>query len=266
MNQRICVGLIGWGAIGQTVAQLLRDEPVEIGVIGVRDADAERTGVPRSAALITSPNELADFNLHVVAEAAGRDGVSPWGRATLTKGTDFIVSSVSAFADDAVLRSLSDAAQRNGARLEIHPGACAGIDALAGAKKMGLDHVEHRIVKAPVAWRGTHAEELCDLDSIAEPTVFYTASARDTAQMFPKNANVAMTTALAGVGPDATTITLVVDPNAPTNRHEIRAHGAFGALDLAIANKPLPANPKTSAMAALSLARAIQNRTAGIVI
>jgi aspartate dehydrogenase len=59
---------------------------------------------------------------------------------------------------------------------------------------------------------------------------------------------------------------LVADPTATTNRHEISASGAFGSLEVAIANNPLPDNPKTSAMAALNLARAINTRVAPIVI
>ncbi len=37
-------------------------------------------------------------------------------------------------------------------------------------------------------------------------------------------------------------------------------------MDVVMANNPLPANPKTSAMAALNLARAIENRAAPIVM
>ena len=75
-----------------------------------------------------------------------------------------------------------------------------------------------------------------------------------------------MTTALAGIGPHDTKITLVADPNASKNRHEITASGAFGHLDVSITNTPLPENPKTSAMAALSLVRAIQNRVNPVIV
>ena len=98
------------------------------------------------------------------------------------------------------------------------------------------------------------------------PTAFFSGDAAETATAFPKNANVAMTTALAGIGPAATRITLVADPGAGTNRHEIRARGGFGELDVTISNNPLPDNPKTSAMAALGLVRAIEQRVAPIAI
>ena len=70
----------------------------------------------------------------------------------------------------------------------------------------------------------------------------------------------------AGIGPDRTEITLVADPSATTNRHEISARGGFGSLEVVIDNNPLPANPKSSAMAALGLVRAITNRATAIAI
>ena len=273
--------LVGWGAIGQTVAELLastspevfgpgarhRDRTrVEIVGVGVRDASIALPGVPESARVLTDPSELRALAPHVVAEAAGRASVGPWGRAALGLGVDFIVSSVSAFADPVLLDELRALAVDHGGRVEIQPGALAGVDALSAARFMGLDRVEHRIVKPPAAWRGSPAEELCDLQHLTEATEFSRATAAETAASFPQNANVAMTSALAGVGPDRTEVVLVADPAATTNRHEITASGGFGTLDVAIANNPLPTNPKSSAMAALALARAITNRASAIAI
>lgn len=260
------IALIGWGAIGTTVADHLASMPVEIVAVGVLDPSADRIGLPSSATVISDPNELAALRPELVVEAAGQASVRPWSLAALALGVDVIISSVSAFADPALLEELRSAAESTGAKILIQPGALAGVEALSAARVMGLDSVEHRIVKPPNAWRGTPAESLCDLEAITAPTVFHQATAAQTATAFPKNANVAMTTALAGVGPDHTTITLVADPTATTNRHELTAAGGFGTLDVRIANNPLPANPKTSALAALSLVRAIDNRVAAIVI
>ena len=260
------LALIGWGAIAQTTAAMLADSNVEIVAIAVRDPSVDREGIPATARLITNPNELAVTQPDVVAEAASRESVASWAAAALDAGIDFIVSSVSALADPDLLRLLRESASTNGAQLHIQPGALAGVDALAAARSMGIDSVEHRIVKPPKAWLGTPAEDLCDLHELTEPTEFYKASASKTAAAFPKNANVAMTTALAGIGPERTTITLVADPASTTNQHEIRASGAFGELEVRVANNPLPANPKTSAMAALSLVRAIENRVSPIVL
>lgn len=258
--------LVGWGAIGRTVGRMVDDASVDIIAVAVRDPSIDRVDLPAGASIISDPSELAALRPDVVAEAAGRDSVAPWGRAALEAGADFIVSSMSAFADTSLLDSMRGCAIANDAQIHIQPGALGGVDALAGAKRMGIDHVEHRMIKPPSAWLGTPAADLCDLTAITEPTVFFSASAAAAAGAFPKNANVAMTTALAGIGPERTMVTLVADPTATTNRHEISAHGPFGALDVAIANNPLPDNPKTSAMAALNLIRSIENRVNAIRI
>jgi len=264
LSQRIV--LIGWGAIARTAARLLEGSDLQIVAVAVRDASTPRPDLPSDAALITSPHELAAVRPDIVAEAASRESVGPWGHAALGASAHFIVSSVSALADEDLLDSLRRAAVDNRRQVHIQVGALGGIDALSAARLIGLDSVEHRIVKPPTAWRGTPAESLCDLDSLAGPHTFFSASAADAASAFPKNANVAMTTALAGIGPHDTQISLVADPDATTNCHEVTAIGAFGQLDVTISNAPLPENPKTSAMAALSLVRAIQNRVNPVIV
>lgn len=263
---RLRLAFVGWGAIARTVAALLDETTVEVIAVAVRDGSVERPDLPTAAQVLTTPDQLAGMEVDVVAEAASRDSVGPWGRAALHTGADFIISSVSALADADLLAALRQTAVDNGSRLLIQPGALAGVEALSAARSMGIDSVEHRIIKPPLAWAGTPAEALCDLTGLVEPTVFFAATAAKTASEFPKNANVAMTTALAGIGPDQTQVTLIADPSATTNRHELAVRGGFGKLDVSIANYPLPANPKTSAMAALSLVRAIENRVTPIVI
>ncbi len=266
MSTPMRVALIGWGAIGQYVGAELRNTDVELVAVGVSDARSERVGIPSGTLVIEDPAQLADLRPDVVAEAAGRSSVAPWGRAALDAGAEFIVSSTSAFADPAVLDELRRLALTGAGQIQIQPGALGGVDALAAAAPMGLHRVEHRIIKPPRAWKHTPAEQLCELSSLREPTVFFTGNSTETANAFPKNANVAMTTALAGIGPERTRISLVADPAATTNRHEISASGNFGDLEVAIANNPLPGNPKSSAMAALNLVRAIMKRTAAIQI
>jgi aspartate dehydrogenase len=260
------LAFIGWGAIARTAARLLDDSPVQIVAIATRDATRPRPDLPPDAALITDPGELAATRPVLVIEAAGRQSVAQWAPPALEAGADVIISSVSALADTDLLASLSALARRHDAQLHISPGALGGIDALSAARAMGIDAVEHRIVKPPDAWKGTPAEDLVDLETITGPVTLFTGPADQAATEFPKNANVAMTTALAGVGPAATQITLVADPAAGANRHEITAHGAFGEMSVTMRNAALEENPKTSAMAALSLVRAVENRVRPLTI
>lgn len=262
--------LLGWGAIGTAVARLLADSGSDARIVAVAARDVAkaraRGGLPEGARLVSDPSELPPVDADLIVEAAGRDSVGPWARAALGAGVDFVVSSTSALADAEMLADLRALARSTGAQLIVHPGALGGIDALAAARYMGLTDVEHQIVKPPRAWAGTEAETLCNLDALDGPTAFFSGTAAEAAARFPQNANVALTTALAGIGPDRTRITLVADPAAALNRHEIAASGAFGTLEVRIANTPLPENPKSSAMTALNLVRLIENRAAGLVV
>lgn len=259
------IAIIGWGAIARTAVGMLTEPSIEIVAIATR-TPRSMSELPEGVKPILQPDELCSVRPDVVAEAASRESVGPWGIQALKCKADFIVSSVSAFADAELLETMRSIASLNGACIQIQPGALAGVDALAAARHMGIDSVEHQIVKPPRAWKGTPAEAMCDLDRLSDPEAFFSESADVTASEFPRNANVAMTTALAGIGPESTKITLIADPATTTNRHEITACGDFGRLEVAISNNPLPENPKTSAMAALSLVRAIQNRASSIVI
>ena len=120
--------------------------------------------------------------------------------------------------------------------------------------------------KSPNSWRGSYAEQLVDLDQVTEATVFYAGTAREAAQKFPANANVAATIALAGVGMDETWVELMVDPHITQNKHTIIAKGRFGQMSIEMIGVPLESNPKTSTLAALSVIRACRNSVDAIQI
>ncbi|CAH0342426.1 aspartate dehydrogenase [Rhizobium sp. CECT 9324] len=265
-SEPVC--LVGWGAIGQRVAALLTEckAPFCIVAVAVRDPGQKREGLPEGARLISAPLDLTHTGASLAVEVAGRASVLPFGRAALAAGMDFAVSSTSAFVDDAVYSELITLAKRQGRQLLVPPGALGGIDALAAASRLGLAYVEHRIVKPARAWLGTPAEQLCDLEGLAAPFAFFEGSAREAADRFPQNANVAVITSLAGIGLERTRITLVADPAAMLNAHEIRAEGDFGTLDIRLQNRPLANNPKSSEMTALNIVRLIENRSAGLML
>jgi len=261
------LALIGWGAINRRVAELLAERDrtdIVFAAIGVRNASAV-SGLPTGAKLVAIPDELAGLDLDLVVEAAGREAVGIWGEAALGHVPAFAVASTSAFCDEALLDRLIATAEAHGSQILIPPGALAGIDGIAAASLLPLDEVVHRIVKPPAAWRGTAAESLVALDRLTEATAFFSGTAREAASRFPQNANVAVISALAGIGLDRTRVELVADPAAAGNGHQLSARGSFGKLDIAIENRPLASNPKSSEMTALGLVRLIENRVRALV-
>ena len=260
------VALIGFGAIGQGVARLLAgDERLLIDQVIVPSTSIDKARASCAAlapparvraALALEPDQRPDL----VLECAGHGAIGAHVVPALRAGVPCLVASVGALHDSALLQQVEDAARAGGAHLQLIAGAIGAIDALAAGQLGGLTHVTYIGRKPPLSWSGTPAEQAHDLAGLSTPTVIFKGSARQAAQDFPKNANVAATVSLATLGLDRTQVELIADPGVQRNVHTVLAEGAFGRLELRLENLPLASNPKTSALTVYSLARAVRNR------
>jgi len=266
------IALIGYGGIARDVVAVFRS--AEAASSGARivaalarpgRADKARASLG-DVAIVESLTDLLSQRPTIVAEVAGQQAVVEYGETVLRSGVDFLVIAIGALAEPALFERLKSAARDGKARLLLPAGAIGGIDAIAAMRLAGLTSVRYRSVKPPVAWRGTPAEQAVDLDRLTERTVFYRGTAGEAALRYPQNANVAATLALAGLGLDATEVELVADPAATTNTHEIEAEGPTGRVAFRLEGRPSRQNPKTSALTAFSVARALLNEDATIVI
>ena len=264
------VGLIGCGGIAQDVLAALRASPANgVSIVGAL-ARPGRGAAARARLceidVVEALDDLLARDPMLVAEVAGQSAVAEHGDTILRRGIDCLVISVGALADPALLARLRSAAHDGNSHILLPAGAIGGIDAIAAMRVAGLTSVRYRSRKPPVAWRGSPAERLVDLDKLTRRTVLYQGTAGEAAMLYPQNANVAAAVALAGLGFDATEVELVADPDAPGNIHEIEAEGVAGRLAIQLQGKSSRTNPKTSALAALSVARALLTRHATIVI
>jgi aspartate dehydrogenase len=255
------LALVGCGAIGSAVLSLLEGDAwarVEQIIVTPRHLEATQRRAPQARVATTldvsNPPDL-------LVECAGHGALQAHVLPALRAGIPAVLASVGALHDSALAEALEAAAQATGTRLQLVSGAIGGIDALAAARHGGLAAVRYTGRKPPQGWRGTPAEALCDLAALQAPLTLFEGSAREAARRYPKNANVAATVSLAGLGLDATQVTLVADPSLTRNVHHLVATGAFGRLELTIENEPLAANPKTSALTVFSILRAIHQAT-----
>jgi aspartate dehydrogenase len=225
--------MIGLGAIGSGVLTLLREDAtlqfervvVHAGSLG-RAADwLAGHGLLHTQA--ASGLDLQEGRPDIVVECAGHAAIEEHLLPALAQGVPCVVTSVGALAT---------------------PGLPERLDVAA------------RAGKPPLAWRGTPAEQRVNLAALSSEALIFEGSAREAATLYPKNANVAATLALAGLGLDRTQVRLFADPAVQQNVHQIEAEGAFGSLELTLRCKTLPANPKTSALVVYSVARALRNR------
>ena len=260
------IGMIGYGAVAGYVARAAERNGFEIAAVIARPGREAATRAALGG--VTVVNAAADLPeaLDVVVDCAGHDGVRAHGADTLARGLPLVTVSVGALADRELYAGLTAAAKRGGTRLHLATGAIGALDALSAAAAGDLQEVSYTGRKPPAGWRGSAAEEVLDLDRLDAPAVHFEGSARDCALAYPKNANVAASVALAGLGLDATKARLIADPTIARNIHEITASGDFGRFRFTIEGLGMPDNPKSSALTAMSVVRAIRNRTEALVI
>ena len=268
MPEPLRVALIGWGAINRRVSALLSEHGVRARVVavGLRPQSASPTGLPDGAAVITDPAHLAAHRPDLVLEAAGRRALEVWAHAALAASPTLVCASTSAFTDDAFRDRLLALADERGVRVVLPAGAIGAVDAIRAAAFLSVETLTHEIRKPPAAWKGTAAEEVTDLDALEAPFTLFEGSAREAAQRYPQNANATATSALAGLGLDATRVRLIAEPGLTRNVHVIALSGAVGEMTISLTNTPSPLNPKSSEMTALSLVRIIANAAGPLVI
>ena len=260
-------GMIGMGAIGRDVLALIGESLTDrISVEAVLVRRPRPASEQQGFTLTADPEQFHDHRFDVVLEGAGHSAVHAHGERILRSGADLLVTSVGAFADDALFGRCRDAAAASGARLIIPSAGIGALDTLAAAAVGGLDEVHMIVRKDPSAWYGTHAEERFDLGSLDEPTVIFEGSAREGALLYPQNVNISAAVSLAGLGLDRTRLTIVADPGIETHICEVRAVGTFGSFafreDVAVS----PTNRKTGRIVAMAVMKTVRQLVSPVVI
>lgn len=243
------IGMIGNGAIANYVRGALDAKAYSIDAILMRPQR-----VAENPALHVGSVQDFPGDLDLVIDCAGHAALATHGPAVLRRGFDLVTVSLGALADADTYESLETAAIQGGAKLHLASGAIGALDCLQAARFGRLDQVSYVGRKPPAGWQGSPAEGKIDLDALTTGAqTHFEGTAREAALAYPKNANVAAAVALAGVGFDDTHVKLIADADVLSNIHEITAQGDFGSFTFQISGQSLPDNPRSSALAAMSV-------------
>ena len=256
------VGLIGCGSMGSELARAVqRGEGGLTKIIGLfdeyapgRNALAEELGRNQEPAPVEADTVVELIGLtgmQLIVECASQAAVTAHAEAVLTAGKSMLVMSSGALVSADFMRKVMSAAEASGASIYVPSGAVGGIDALRASNAL-LEEVTIVSTKKPIALSGAPGFAKWENVDITEPTVIFEGSAAEAVGLFPANVNVAATVSMAGMGPDATGVKIVADPDSPGNVHEIHAVGRAGKFSFRFENIPHETNPKTSFLAVLA--------------
>lgn len=264
----VVVAIIGCGAIGEAVADYLaHHDEISIGAAIVEPGMESRARdlFGDDVEIGTAFDELST-KVDLAADCAGHPALRQHGETVLSSGVDLITVSSGALGEAELYKRLEAAATTGDSQLRVVSGAIGALDALSSASIGKLKSVIYRGRKPPDGWKGSPAESKLDLDALTEAAVHFRGSARKAALEYPKNANVAASVALAGIGFDDTQVELIADPAVERNTHEIVAEGDFGRLEFLLEGKTLPDNPRSSAITAMSVVREILKPASRLII
>lgn len=244
------IGLIGCGNIGRFLLQAINEDQVlpdyRIHSILHLPTDEVESLIERYQ--VQTFTDFAPFiqsGIDLALEAANIQTVQNYAREVLQNGKDLLMISVGALVDTDLFAELNRLCYEHQCHLYLPSGAIGGLDVLKAAVSVGELHSVSITTRKP--------PQALSAQSIDQEVVLFDGSATQAIQQFPQNINVAIILSLAGIGSDQTRVKIIADPRVTKNTHCIEATGSFGRLTVTVENDPMPNNPKTSYLAALSI-------------
>lgn len=254
------VGIVGCGAIGRALLRAADAGGLNVELAGVTSRSRDRA--EEFLETLNSPPsylELAELveRSSLLVETAGGHVVPSLAEAAFGAGKDLMVISIGALLEHP---EIIEEARTTGCRLYAPSGAIAGLDGIKSACQGRVDRVEMISRKPLAALEGAPflVENEIPIMELDGPEEVFCGSAREACRGFPSNLNVSAAVSLAGIGPDATVVRIVADPELDRNCHDITVEGEFGLLKVHIENIPSE-NPKTGKLTALSIIRSVRD-------
>lgn len=256
------IAVIGAGALARIfctqVQKLLSEDYRIIAVMARSQEHATSLAQACDAFACTDINDLLAGFPDIVVEFAGRDAVKTYAMPVIEHGSDLVIASVGALADDHFRNLLTEAARKHHRKVYVPNGAIGALDLMQTFALMGEAEVTIGNTKAPRSLQG--APYLDDKTlSENQKEVIFTGSVSDAINGFPKNVNVAVAAALASDTLPSATVKITSDPKSTENIHQITLKNKLMRAQLTVAGRPDPTNPKSSTSTAWSVVALLKN-------
>jgi aspartate dehydrogenase len=258
------VGIAGLGTIGLVVARAIDRgiEDMELVGVTVRNADRARSRMsefnhPAPVMDAQALADVADIVVECVPKAAFREIAEPALRA----GRLFItVSGAGILANPDIVQL----AKEHNARIILATGALLGLDAVRAAAEGVIHEVRMVTRKPPNSLKGAPhlIANNISVDGLNEPKEVFEGTARQGAEGFPANVNVAAALGLAGIGADETKLEIWADPALTRNTHNIQVDADSARFEMTIENVQSEENPGTGKITALSVIACLRGQVA----
>jgi aspartate dehydrogenase len=249
------LALIGGGYLNGIVAKAVKDgilpEYELVAVLG-RSSRTEAFAKEYGCKACYTIEELLAEKPDYTSEAAGGNAIRSYGKDVLRGGSNLIIISAGAFADEELYNQIQEEAKLNNRKVYISSGAVGGFDVLRTASLMSPIKVSITSLRSPMAiyYSPVSFEGILEIE---KPTEVYRGTTKEAIALFPHGVNVAVATALASAGPENTHIDIHAVPGGfRGDEFQIRLEGEEVATDLRIYSR-------TCAIAGWSIVATLKN-------
>ena len=250
------IGIVGCGGIGLELARFVHQHPA-FTLRAITDVEPEPVRrllaelQPETCQAVELSN-LVDA-VDIVVEAANKDAA---GSILMHQRLDVPGKKLFLLSTSALLEHSDRVKQLKHCEVYLPSGAIAGLDAIK-AVAGHISALTLTTTKPPAGLAGAPyvLETGIDLAGLSAATTIFSGDLAEAVRGFPKNVNVAATLFITS-GFDDIKVTVIADPAATSNQHEVVCEGDFGTITIRAENRP-SANPRTSLLAALSAKRTL---------
>jgi aspartate dehydrogenase len=219
------IGIIGYGFIGQAIAQRLHKHDDQLNISFVHARRREQASDISDALFLDDLSLAKSRNADIIVETAHPSITIKHGTSFLSHA-DYMPLSTSALINGALHNALLECADKSGTRLLLAAGALIGGEELT-KRSLPWDRVRITFRKHP------KNIDFSDVDvrasDIAGVTTVFDGSVAEIAAKFPRNVNTMVTAALLSTGVEKCEGALIADPSLDCAVAEVEAWGSDGS-------------------------------------